>query len=688
MKQRVASMCVAVVAIAFAGHAASATYYIDNAAGNDANNGTSTASPWQRSPGMNGFTGAYSHAAGDRFIFKGGVTWPASVFEMAIAYDGVNGNPDYYGVDQSWYTGGTWTRPVFDGQHAALGTGENLVNFSNRQYVTLDNIELKRHRSVGNWGIGSIALYCSQYILLTNLYVHDWSLDPAITTDDAHGGIIGNYPACPTTGTWIDGSTISNAEAGIAGRANGIATRLVNVRNSVIHDVSSAMLFGYPQNTTIYNVAYPAANIGFDANYHANVTYVENWTGAGVAYTPAYVYGNVIYDVGAGSGALYPNACGADQYYFNNVLYNIRFGNPIQIEPYGGVAGCGSYYIWNNTIADTTDSGFAMMRIVNRGFQIGTLDIRNNHFIYTGSDHLDDGPGSTNLINSNNIDETVANAATQGYIVANLFAPTDDTDSSVTTTGINHTAQGITALNVDRIGIDRPAAGDWNIGAYQFTDEEPPPDPPPANVGPRNIVLASAELYTDVFVDSPSGSRTLRRLTLGENVPGIARNNAAAVEGLLGFRQTRLTLTNAVLPVADNGAAGGNASVKLYTFPPGAVFIPGATASVSIVGGAGLTATAAVVAGVGTAAAAADNGTLTLTEADVVASTGSTLADSAGIFYGKSTATEMAAGIWDGTTSQVEIYLNFAVPDAGITAPTTITVTGTIMLSWTNLGDI
>src|SRR3954452_18289183 len=84
----------------FVASAPAATYYVDFASGSDSNGGTSKASPWQRCPGMQGFNHSYVHAAGDRFIFKGGVTWPASCFTMTISQGGSSGSTDYYGVDQ------------------------------------------------------------------------------------------------------------------------------------------------------------------------------------------------------------------------------------------------------------------------------------------------------------------------------------------------------------------------------------------------------------------------------------------------------------------------------------------------------------------------------------------------------------------------------------------------------------
>ena len=60
--------------------AKAATYYIDYSSGNDSNNGTSTSTPWQHSPGDPRATGTANRtlAAGDMVVFKGGVTYSFS----------------------------------------------------------------------------------------------------------------------------------------------------------------------------------------------------------------------------------------------------------------------------------------------------------------------------------------------------------------------------------------------------------------------------------------------------------------------------------------------------------------------------------------------------------------------------------------------------------------------------------
>lgn len=120
--------------------ALAADYYIDYTGGDDSNAGTSTGAAWQYCPGMTAFTGSYSHSAGDRFIFKGGETWPMSPSSnFTISYSGTSGNIDTYTSDESWYTGGSWSRPTLDGQEGFTGA-EPMIYASSKSYFTIEKI--------------------------------------------------------------------------------------------------------------------------------------------------------------------------------------------------------------------------------------------------------------------------------------------------------------------------------------------------------------------------------------------------------------------------------------------------------------------------------------------------------------------------------------------------------------------
>lgn len=145
------------------------------------------------------------------------------------------------------------------------------------------------------------------------------------------------------------------------------------------------------------------------------------------------------------------------------------------------------------------------------------------------------------------------------------------------------------------------------------------------------------------------------------------------------FHQTIIQFTNAAIPSTDNTTNGAQAPIQLLDFPAGVITIVGASSNLTIVGGAGLTATAAVVCSLGSVTAAVD-ATLTSTEADWMPSTTATLTGSAGACKGEITTALLA--VQDGTSTAKDLWLNFAVPDAGSTANTTITVNGTVTVTW------
>jgi len=128
--------------LAITSNSMAATYYIDYQNGSDSNSGITKSEPWKRQPYMAGWSGSYSHSAGDIFVFKGGVTWAAACFQMTIAAGGTSEAQDEYTVDETWYDGGSYTAPVFDGENS-LGSGEYLIrDDTGHGYVTFKGIKI------------------------------------------------------------------------------------------------------------------------------------------------------------------------------------------------------------------------------------------------------------------------------------------------------------------------------------------------------------------------------------------------------------------------------------------------------------------------------------------------------------------------------------------------------------------
>lgn len=159
--------------------------------------------------------------------------------------------------------------------------------------------------------------------------------------------------------------------------------------------------------------------------------------------------------------------------------------------------------------------------------------------------------------------------------------------------------------------------------------------------------------------------------------------SAAEFDGAM--HRTVITLAGLVVTMTDATTAGSHGSQKVYDFPGGPIQVFGCSYNLTTLAGAGgITDTAALVGSLGSVALATDNATLTSTEADLVASTAGTLSGGAGTLKKHGSAVATA---FDGTTTPVDVFLNLAVPDAGSSADDTITVSGTITIHWTNLGD-
>lgn len=182
---------------------------------------------------------------------------------------------------------------------------------------------------------------------------------------------------------------------------------------------------------------------------------------------------------------------------------------------------------------------------------------------------------------------------------------------------------------------------------------------------------------------------TLSKLICGFGLGTPVVNAAIVTEEQFGhIHRTSLTFTNYALATVDSAGNAGIGSLTAYTFPRGNIQFLGATSNLTIAAAAGIGATAAVVMSVGTVAAAND-ATLTGTEANLIPSTACTLTGSAGAMKGKSTATQSA--FFDNTTTtnatQMPAILNAAVPDASSSANSTLTLNGTLTFTWINHGD-
>jgi hypothetical protein len=445
-------------------------------------------------------------------IFKGGVTWPAACFEFLFAYSGTSGNPIYIGVDQSWYTGGSWTRPIWDGQLTAPTGGEKMFEVPTANgNVTLDNIEVV-HYLVTNTNSGceeaaisgrtaGAAPFAANFIV-ENVYNHDWGFlasaqnapapNMGISADHNAGSICSATLALNDTADDVNGIIVgpgTHLEMGACFKD------VMEVSGGVCHDTADGDA-GYIGPGGIHGVEFYNINQAQFAYSETHPNVIEN---LGVPSPGAPIYDNLIHDNSAGETVA---ACYNDPIY-NNVLWNNGAGSDIN-PGYPNGQPCSTSpstvveYVVNNTI-DCTLRGGACLRI---NAPIGTLYLQNNHLITNQNnqpaityDNCMYGCPKTIHADNNPI-QTSAQAAAQGYNPAGKYAPSSSSGITVTTAGDNLASAcslgGLTSLCFDASGapwyggsyISRTnstgGTPSWGIGAYVMggSSSSSKPEPP------------------------------------------------------------------------------------------------------------------------------------------------------------------------------------------------------------------
>jgi len=211
-----------------------------------------------------------------------------------------------------------------------------------------------------------------------------------------------------------------------------------------------------------------------------------------------------------------------------------------------------------------------------------------------------------------------------------------------------------------------------------------------ASMGPI-VGSKLADLYDalDTIVTSTTlPALTITTLTTGAlplttyGAGAVAAGKCTATEygdGVIHQTALALTLTGTNdLDLADGNHGTG---VKVYTFPAGRILILGATIDASVAYNNKVTGNFYLACG---SAVGADDADLTSTEADIIPRT---------TIDGSQTSPEdwhaalAASAHFDGTATAKDLYVNVACPDASNTGASTYAITGTLTITWINLGD-
>ena len=160
--------------------------------------------------------------------------------------------------------------------------------------------------------------------------------------------------------------------------------------------------------------------------------------------------------------------------------------------------------------------------------------------------------------------------------------------------------------------------------------------------------------------------------------------------GVGGVHKTTLVCSATPISVSDDAGVAQYGGVKVYDFPAGLILVLGAVIDGALTGYASLIDTFDGDVAIGTATATT-GATLTGTESDILQSTALTqavgevaVADAVTV---ATALTESGARHLDGTTTPIDAFLNFVIDDNAAHGAGTATFTGTITLTWMNLGD-
>jgi hypothetical protein len=453
------------------------------------------------------------------FILRGGDTWSSSNFGATWKWSGTTTNPIYIGVDQAWYSGSAWSRPIWTCGGSSVCSSDTgaYLGLGGTSNVIVDNIEVtglfipatQTHSYAYFAGCGLNEVY-------ENIYAHGWVYH-------------GTTNATQTVALW---------------NTNGGCGKPFTIRYTVSDGIDSTQNIGlavYPAAPIYYGnyVRYmPTGVDGCGDNWHDNVfeymtttvlaAHQDGFQHNGGCFStsgPSLIYNNVLRHFTlsqfGGAGHYWINGLGpggqGQTYFFNNIEYDTTYGNNVNTGGHA-IQNYGTIYFFNNTIQCGWDSQMAQCVVgSNTGATLNML-LTDNHWIQgTTATPLSctNNPGGT-CSQTNDLMQTLAQANEQGYSETSAYAfqPTSASGATLTATASAATATATAATRQSlctTIGAVDVAAGaacqsdstyacaydttnhtvrcparqtvaraaEPNIGAYQFSSAQASiPNPP------------------------------------------------------------------------------------------------------------------------------------------------------------------------------------------------------------------
>jgi hypothetical protein len=195
-------------------------------------------------------------------------------------------------------------------------------------------------------------------------------------------------------------------------------------------------------------------------------------------------------------------------------------------------------------------------------------------------------------------------------------------------------------------------------------------------MGFKNRVFNGGSVWTDK--QDPSLDVGTAAPTAGITVKNVAHG---------AFVQTTITLDNLAQTVVNGTEYQGT---KIYDFPECRMYVIGAVATLAQKTTSAILSTlnggSTGAIGVGTATASAT--TLATTMQDIIPTTAFTSSATINVAGTAVSAVLASPAVFDGTATAKDLYLNTAYATTGdVDADATQTISGTIVVTWVNLGD-
>jgi hypothetical protein len=331
----------------------------------------------------------YTSQPGDVFVFKGGVTWPATSFPFNLNNSGASGNPIVYMGGQQcgytpgaftmssayacngtntpcgstaslpcnggspWYTGGSPSYPIFDGAND-YGVYDNgfIIGKNTLTYVTLDGLQINNLANSLVKGGDATTFNGTTGVTIKNMYYNNQSSESVVVSCTAGGNALYIY------------DNFFNQPC-----------------HSIFYACGSGVSFDDIQvfnNQTTGDSQNPYQSVWGTTCHHDGYIMGSNSPAASPTITNVKIYNNRMYGdwSGGSTGFIYINGPFNHLWIYNNVLTNE-----------GGTAGtgffdggldinyCSDIHILNNTIDTSQGNSATALRFVT---QNNTIEAKNN----------------------------------------------------------------------------------------------------------------------------------------------------------------------------------------------------------------------------------------------------------------------------------------------------------------------